>query len=58
MSEETLAGVLSIFENRSGGGVDFSKKEPKPEWSQSQFFKMRLVCLLSLQIFFTKHVIT
>jgi len=24
-------GVLTIFENRSGAGVDFSKEEPEPE---------------------------
>ena len=28
MSEETPAGVLTIFENRSGAGVDFSKEDP------------------------------
>jgi len=28
VSEETLAGVLTIFENRSGAGVDFSEEEP------------------------------
>ena len=43
MSESTPAGVLTIFENRSGAGVDFSKEEP--EWNRSQFFNERLDCL-------------
>ena len=31
MSKWTLTGVLTIFENRSGAGVDISKEEPEPE---------------------------
>jgi len=58
--EWTPAGVLTIFENGSGAGVDFSKEGP--EWSWSHFFNKRLVCLLLNNIiadcFFTKHVTT
>jgi len=46
VSEWTPAGVLTIFKNRSGAGVGFSKEWPEPEWSRSQFFNKRLVCLL------------
>ena len=60
VSESTPAGVLTIFENRSGAGVDFCNEEP--EWSRSQFFNERLVFLFFIVIvadcFFTKHVIT
>ena len=48
MSEWTPAGVLKIFENRSGAGVDFFKEGP--EWSRSQFFNKRLLCLLLIII--------
>jgi len=48
VSEWTPAGVLTIFENRSGVGVDFSREGP--EWSWSQFFNKRLVCLLLIFI--------
>ena len=48
--EQTTAGVLTIFENRSGAGVDFSEEEPEPEWSRSQFFNKRLVCLFLIII--------
>jgi len=59
VSEWTPAGVLTIFENRSGPRVDFFKEGPEPEWSQSQFFNKRLLCLLLIcKLFFTKHVIT
>ena len=37
MSEWTQARVLTIFENRSGAGVDFCKEEQEPERSRSQF---------------------
>jgi len=61
-SEWTPAGVLTIFENRSGAVVDFFKKGPELEWSRSQFFNKRLLCLLLIIInadcFFSKHVIT
>jgi len=46
VSESTPAGVLTIFEKRSGAGVGFSKEGPEPEWSRSQFFNKGLVCLL------------
>jgi len=48
--ESTLAGVLTIFENWSGAGVDFSKEELEPQWSRIQFFKERLVCLFLIII--------
>jgi len=48
VSEWTPDGVLTIFENRSGAGVDFSKEGS--EWSRSQFFNKRLVCLLFIII--------
>jgi len=38
VSEWTQAEVLTIFENRSGAGVDFLKEGTEPEWSWSQFF--------------------
>jgi len=41
VSESNPAGVLTIFENRSGARVDFSKEEPR----RSQFFNEMLVCL-------------
>jgi len=60
-SEWTPAGVLTIFENRSGAGVDFFKERLEPELSRSHFLNMRLVCLFLIIIiadcFFTKHVI-
>ena len=37
MSEQTQAGVLTIFENRSGAGVYFSKEEPEPECAGVSF---------------------
>jgi len=43
MSVWTLAGALTIFENRSGAGVDFSK-------DRSHFVNIRLVCLLLIII--------
>jgi len=43
VSEWTPAGVLTIFENRSGAEDDFFKG-----WSQ--FFNRRLVCLLLIVI--------
>ena len=46
MSEWTPAGVLTIFENRSGAGVDFSKEGR----SRSHFFNKRLLCLLLIII--------
>ena len=62
MSESIPAGVLTIFENRSGAGIDFFKEGPEPEWSRSQFLIKRLLCLLLIIIiadcFFTKHVMT
>jgi len=45
VSEWTPDGVLTIFENRSGAGVDFSKEGPEPE-----SVLMRLVCLLLIII--------
>ena len=42
VGEDTGRRVLTIFENRGGAGVDFSKEEP--EWNRSQFFTKRLVC--------------
>jgi len=36
VSEWTPAGVLTIFENRSGADGDFSKEGPEQEWSGSQ----------------------
>jgi len=50
MSEWTPPGVLTIFENRSGAGVDCFKEGPEPEWSRSQFFNKRLLCLLLIII--------
>ena len=50
MSEWTPAGVSTIFENRSGAGVGFSKKGSKPEWSRSQFFNIRLLYSLLIII--------
>ena len=52
MSEWTPAGVLTIFHTRSGAGVDFLKEGLEAEWSRSQFFNKRLLCLLLLQIVF------
>ena len=43
-------GVLTIFENKSGAGVDFFKEGSEPEWSRSQFFNKRLLCLLLIII--------
>jgi len=61
VSEWTPAGVLTNFENRSGAGVDLLRKGPDPEWSQSYFLNVWLVCLLLIIIiagcFFTKDVI-
>ena len=60
MPEWTPAGVLTIFENsvepelifltkgRSGAGVDLFKEGP--EWSRSQFFNRRFLCLLLIII--------
>jgi len=48
VSEWTPGGVLTTFEIRSGAGVGFSKEGP--EWSRSQFFNKRLVCLLLINI--------
>jgi len=48
MSERTPAGVLTIYGNRSGARVDFFKEGP--EWSRSQFFNKRLLCLLLIII--------
>ena len=60
MSEWTPAGVLTIFENRSGAGVGLSEEGPEPEWNRSHFFVKRLVCLFLIIIIadciFTKHV--
>jgi len=44
VSEWTPAGVLTIFENRSGAGVDFFKE------GRSQFFNKRLLSLLLIII--------
>jgi len=38
VSEWTPAGVLTNFENKSGGGVDFFKERPEPEWSRSRIW--------------------
>ena len=57
MSEWTPAGVLTIFENRRGAGVNFFKERSEPEWNRSQFFNKRLFVyywLLLLQIVFNK----
>jgi len=59
VSEWTPAGVLTIFENRSGVGVDFSKEGP--EWSWSQFFNevsLFIIDFYYCRLFFTKHVLT
>ena len=52
MLEWTPAGVLTIFENRRGAGVDFFKEGPEPEWIRSQFFNKRLLCLFTGQQMF------
>jgi len=44
MSKWTLTGVLTIFENRSGAGVDFLRK------GQSQFLNKGLLCSLLIII--------
>ena len=41
------AGVSTIFENRSGAGVDFFKEGPEPE----SVFDKRLLCTLLIIIF-------
>ena len=37
VSEWAPAGVLTIFENRSGARVDFSKEGQEPEWAGVSF---------------------
>jgi len=46
VSEWTPAGVFTIFENRSGAGVDFLKEGPELESA----FNKSLVCLLLIII--------
>ena len=62
VSEWTPAGVLTIFENRSGAGVDFLRKGRSRSGAGVSFFEYEVSLLIDYYyccrlFFFTKHVI-
>jgi len=58
VSKSTPAGVLTIFEIRSGAGVDFFKEGPEPESAFLLEVTLFIIDYYYCRCFFTKHDIT